>query len=109
MLTGNDKLDWYKTALDAFNKLDKSIFDNAGLKQNRMTFEDLLSFKVTEEMTATEYDALAIFEFNHPWPEERLLFIDLEEYALSDEVTLEGLQQRISEIIDVPYNNIKKQ
>lgn len=60
-LINKDQLDWFLETEKFFNSLDKELFDNAGIKQNRFTLENILLYKITEEVNNTAFEDLGKF------------------------------------------------
>jgi len=55
--------DTYEESKDFFNNIGNDVLKEMGLSTNLISFEKVMDFKVTKEMTETLYDDLGKFDF----------------------------------------------
>lgn len=63
ILVENENLDWYRITQKVYYKLDKEIFEKAGIVQNQYYFEKILSYHIEDEILDTKYPQLDTFLF----------------------------------------------
>lgn len=55
--------DWYKETEDYYYNLPRKLLDEVGLRKNNFDFERVIRFKITDEISSTEYKDLGRFDF----------------------------------------------
>lgn len=63
ILFENESFDWYQVTQDVYYKLDKELFEKAGILQSQYYFEKILSYPVEDEILDTKYEQLGKFLF----------------------------------------------
>lgn len=63
ILFDNESFYWYRITQDVYYKLDKELFEKAGILQNQYNFEKILSYSVEDEILNTKYEQLGKFLF----------------------------------------------
>lgn len=58
-----NEIDPYKETMTYYNSIDDELIKSLGLKKNRIDFEKIYYFEVTEEITGTLYSDLNKFSF----------------------------------------------